>query len=155
MPGAADMDDEAEALMRLADVLLPGDGRFPPASATAMAPLFAARLHAAGPGTAARVLAAVAPPTEASVARLEAAEPALFDTLRRIAFVTYYEQPAVIAAIRALGMPYNDAPLPAGYAPEPFDPATDAPRHQRGHWLQTGEVRPVDLSPLPHLRSAE
>jgi len=155
MRGAAEMAHDAAALMRLADVLLPGDGAFPAASATGMQPLLLARLRAADPGLVPRLLATTGEPTEESVARLEATAPDLFDTLRRIAFVTYYEQPAVIAAIRALGMPYNDTPLPAGYAPEPFDPATDAPRHQRGHWLPTDQVRPLDLSPLPHLRSAE
>lgn len=145
------MQAETEQVMRLADVLLPGDAKFPAASATGMACLLMSRLHAAEDGMVVRLLAMVGEPSVAAVARLETAESALFDSLRRIVFVTYYEQETVLAAIRALGMPYNDAPLPAGYAPEPFDPAFDAPRHRRGHFVPTGEVRPVDLAALDHL----
>ena len=143
------MPAETDQVMRLADVLLPGDALFPAASASGMDALLIARLR--GAGVLARVLAEVGEPSVAAVARLETAQPALFDSLRRIVFVTYYEQEAVVAAIRALGMPYNDAPLPAGHAPEPFDPAIDAPRHRRGHFVPTLEVRPVDLAALDHL----
>ena len=143
------MPAETDQVMRLADVLLPGDALFPAASASGMDALLIARLR--GAGVLARVLAEVGEPSVAAVARLETAQPALFDSLRRIVFVTYYEQETVVAAIRALGMPYNGAPLPAGYAPEPFDPAIDAPRHRRGHFVATLEVRPVDLAALDHL----
>lgn len=54
----------------------------------------------------------------------------------------------MIAAIRALGHPYNDAPLPDGYPAAPFDPAADAPRHQRGRWIDTDDVHPVDAAAL-------
>ncbi len=145
------MPEEADQVMRLADLLLPGDDLFPAASASGMAELLMVRLRAAEAGLVAHLIAALGEPSAEAVARLEAAEPGLFDSLRKIVFATYYEQDAVVAAIRALGMPYNDAPLPAGYAPAPFDPATDAPRHRRGHFVPTGQVRPVDLSALDHL----
>ena len=83
-----------------------------------------------------------------AASRLEAVEPALFAVLRREIYLAYYEQPEVIAAIRGLGHPYNDAPLPDGYPAAPFDPAQDAPRHGRGRWVDTDEVRPADLSGL-------
>lgn len=149
MTGVAEVDGEEALAMWLADVLLPGGEGFPPASASGMDAVLIVRLREGG--VLERALDAVGVPSVDSVARLEMTDPALFDTLRRIVFVTYYEQAPVLAAIRALGMPYNDAPLPAGYAPEPFDPETDAPRHGRGHWVRTEDVRPVDLSGLDHL----
>lgn len=142
-----------QRIMRLADVLLPGDDLFPSASASGMTSLLLARLRGADGDLIGRVLSAVAEPSVDTIARLAAAEPELFDSLRKIVFVTYYEQEPVVDAIRALGMPYNHAPLPAGYAPEPFDPETDAPRHGRGHWVATDAVRPADLSGLAHLRN--
>ena len=69
-----------------------------------------------------------------------------------MAYLTYYEQPAVRAAIRALGLPYNETPQPAGYAVGRFDPERDRPRHGRGSFVATGEVRRVDLGGLDFLR---
>jgi len=144
---------EGEALAGLMDALLPGGAGFPRASATGMAGLLAARLRQADAGVPARLAAAVAAegvPADGAAwhkaaARLEASEPALFDELRKYAYLTYYEQPDVIAAIRALGFIYNDSPLPAGYPDEPFDPARDGPCRARGRWIATDEVRRVDL----------
>ena len=51
-------------------------------------------------------------------------------------------------AIRALGFNYNPTPLPAGYEVGRFDAERDAPRHGRGRFLATDEVRRVDLSQL-------
>lgn len=147
------MDDEERRMMRLADVLLPGDDLFPAASASGMAGLLLARMRGAGGDLIGRVLVSVGEPSVDTVARLAAAEPDLFDSLRKIVFVTYYEQELVVDAIRALGMPYNHAPLPAGYLPEPFDPATDAPRYRRGGWVATDAVLAADLSGLAHLGS--
>jgi hypothetical protein len=145
--------DENEALVGLMDALLPGGAGFPAASATGMAALLAARLRhadAALPGRLAASLAAAEAPKDSAAwhdaaAKLQASEPELFDELRKYAYLTYYEQPDVIAAIRALGFRYNDAPLPAGYPDEPFDVAKDAPRHARGRWVPTDAVQRVDL----------
>jgi hypothetical protein len=41
--------------------------------------------------------------------------------------------------------------LPEGYAVGRFDPATDTPRHGRGGYVHTDEVRRVDLSQLDFL----
>lgn len=79
---------------------------------------------------------------------MEAIEPALFTEFSKEAYLAYYEQPQVIAAIRTLGHPYNDAPLPDGYPAEPFDSGRDAPRHGRGRWIDTDEVRRADLAAL-------
>jgi len=83
-----------------------------------------------------------------AASRLELLEPKMFDEIRKYTYLTYYEQPLVIAAIRALGLPYNDAPLPAGYPNEPFEHARDAPRYARGRWVPTDAVQRVDLSQL-------
>jgi len=143
-----------EALLRLAGTLLPGGAGFPPFADTDAGPLLLRRL---GAGEAARLLDALgargALPDQpaawvAAASRLEAVEPELFTGFRRQAYLAYYEQPGVIAAIRALGHPYNDAPLPDGYPDRAFDPARDTPRHGRGRWIDTDDVRPVDVAAL-------
>jgi hypothetical protein len=149
--------DEDECLGGLMDTLLPGGHGFPSASATGMAPLLAARLRQADATLPGRLVAALAAqgglPGDAAAwqeaaFRLEAVEPKLFGEIIKYAYLTYYEQPAVIATIRALGFRYNDSPLPEGYPAEPFDMARDSPRHGRGRWLATEQVRRVDLSSL-------
>jgi hypothetical protein len=150
--------DETESLaLRVADVMLPGDGRFPSAQASGAGPTLVARLR--GEGLLDSLSVAMpnglpdGPAARDAVAELEAREAKLFADLRKIVFITYYEQPSVLLAIRALGVPINTTPLPEGYPPESFDPETDAPKHRRGRWLRTEEVTSVDLSTLDHLRS--
>ncbi len=149
--------DDDRMLHGLIDTLLPGGHGFPAASNTGMAGLLAARLHVADPALLGRLAAGLRPQGALpdgvegwhdAVARLEASEPKLFDEVRKYAYLTYYEQPGVIAAIRALGLRYNDAPLPEGYPAEPFDATTDAPRHARGRWIATDQVQSVDASRL-------
>ena len=153
------MDDEAQATVGLMDALLPGGEGFPKASDTGMGALLVARLHASDATLPARLAAAVRAAggpfaghneTEGRAigARIEAADPKLFAEVRKYAYLTYYEQPPVIEAIRRLGFLYNDSPLPEGYPAEPFDPARDAPQHRRGNWIRTEAVRRVDLATL-------
>ncbi len=154
--------DPAE-LALLADVLLPGSARYPAASTVGVHGVMADRLRKLG-GTA--LLEALADAMAGSggplgpldrsarqqvVARLEADHPDLFGHVRLAAYTAYYESPAVVAAVRASGIAYNDAPQPNGYAMAPFDPANpqDAPTHRRGGYVATGAVRRVDLSTLP------
>ncbi len=116
--------DAIEHLMR---ALLPGGAGFPAADAAA-ARLLAERLHHAGV-----TLPDVAPSDwTAAAAQWERDDPKAFAEFRKYAYLTYYEQPGVIAAIRALGHPYNDSPLPEGYPDETFLPERDAPRSPRG-----------------------
>lgn len=145
---------EADVALMLAETLLPGGAGFPAFAATGAGSTMLGRLPADLP---AQMLAAVAargaPPVDpagwiGTAARLEAVEPALFTEFRKQAYFAYYEQPEVIAAIRAMGHPYNDAPLPDGYPTAPFDPAHDTPRHGRGRWVDTEEVRPMDVTGL-------
>jgi hypothetical protein len=131
---------DAKKIMQFAEVLLPGGEGFPSATASGMAELLLIRLS--GNATLldrlqAAITAAGAPLTPLSVARIEASEPELFDEVRKAVYLTYYEQEKVVAAIRALDIPYNAAPLPEGYAPEAFDPAIDVPKHRRGRWKPT------------------
>jgi hypothetical protein len=132
------LDDTA--LATLLDAMLPGDGTFPPASHTGIAATVRTRL---GPETEARIAAAwIAAGGIAAdaVALLERERAVLFDLLRRAAYLSYYEAPAVIAAIRATGVDYRGAPQPHGYDLGAFDPAIDAPTHKRGYWKAGGKA---------------
>jgi len=148
-------------VMDFADVLLPGDDLFPSARGSGTALLLMARLEEGGlvDRLEEALKAAGGPLTElgpearrAVVARLEAEQPKLFADVLKPVYLTYYEQPAVVEAIRAIGIPYNATPLPEGYPVEPFDPARDAPQHSRGRWTRTEDVVRVDLSGLDYLR---
>jgi hypothetical protein len=149
--------DADTALDLLLDTLLPGGEGFPSAGSTGMAPVLAARLRQADATLPGRLVAALgaqpgvpgdAAACREAASRLEALEPDLFGEIRKYAYLTYYEQAAVIAAIRALGFRYNESPLPQGYPDEPFAAARDAPRHERGRWIATDAVRRVELSGL-------
>lgn len=151
------MMNEDAAVTHLLDCMLPGGAGFPSARGTGMTGLLAHRLRQADPALPGRLLAAVAAlgamPRDPvawieATARIETLEPKLFSEVRKYAYLTYYEQPAVIDAIRALGFRYNASPLPDGYPEETFDPLRDAPQHARGRWIDTGDVRPVDLAGL-------
>ena len=153
----------AAMLRELVDVLLPGDGRFPAASDAGTHGVVADRLVAQLGEAALDDLAQAvetcggplgplsATERQAVVRRFEAAHPEQFETLRTIAYLAYYESPAVVRAIRALGHVYNDAPQPTGYAMAPFDEGDplQAPAHRRGHYVRTEDVTRLDLAPLP------
>ena len=153
----------AAMLRELVDVLLPGDGRFPAASDAGTHGVVADRLMAQVGETAlddlAQILAACGGPLtpldpaerQAVVRRMEEAHPEQFETLRMVSYLSYYESPAVVRAVRALGHAYNDAPQPAGYAMAPFDESDplQAPAHRRGHYVRTEDVARLDLAPLP------
>ena len=160
------MRDPAEivAMLReLVDVLLPGDERFPAASDAGTHGVLADRLVAqigeAALDDLAQAIEACGGPlgplgvTERQdvVRRFEAAHPEQFETLRMIAYLAYYESPAVVRAVRALGHVYNDAPQPAGYAMAPFDENDphQVPQHRRGSYVRTEDVTRLDLAPLP------
>ena len=79
---------------------------------------------------------------------LEAAEPALFKLVRNATYLAYYENPAVVRPFRALGQPYQAMPGAKGYPLPAFDLEHDRPRHERGHYIRTEDVKPLDLSVL-------
>lgn len=146
-------------LAALVEVLLPGDDLFPSGSSVGLQHVLADRLCelggavaldrleaalAAGGAFAALALAA----RSVIVAQLERDHPALFELVLKVAYLSYYESPDTHAAISSLGFAYNAAPLPAGYPVGSFDADCDRPRHGRGRYLATAEVRPVDLDRL-------
>jgi hypothetical protein len=90
----------------------------------------------------------------AVLARIERERPDDFLMIRNMVYLSYYESPAVHEVIRAMGFTYNAAPLPRGYDVGKFDPATDTPRHGRGHFMQTDQVKRVDLSQLDFLEGS-
>jgi hypothetical protein len=143
---------EEGELAALVDTLLPGDGLFPKASATGMLAKLRERLGAEAAALD-RALVACGGPLlrlgEAErtgvLARLEREHKALFEAVLRTFYLTYYGTEAVAAAIAATGIDYHLTPQPLGYRLEPFDPAVDTPRHGRGRWLRTEEVRRVAL----------
>lgn len=71
---------------------------------------------------------------DAALRAVEAADPAGFDLLVRLAYRAYYTDPRVVAA---LGLP--SAPQPRGYQLPRFDPALLDKVRQRGPiWRKTG-----------------
>ena len=132
----------AAMLRELVDVLLPGNGRFPAASDAGTHGVVAHRLVAQLGETAlddlAQTIEACGGPLgplgaaerQDVVRRFEADHPEQFETLRMIAYLSYYESPAVVRAVRSLGHVYNDAPQPAGYTMAPFD-ENDPFKHRR------------------------
>lgn len=149
----------AGTLVSLVDLLLPGDELFPAASTVGVQAKLVDRLNElAGPDVVDQLIAGLeaagAAPGALDRAALEAFEraaPEDFLRVRNLAYLAYYESPAVQAAIRALGFTYHAAPLPAGYEVGRFDPATDLPRHGRGHFVPTALVQRVDLGQLDFL----
>lgn len=155
----------ARLLRDLVEILLPGDPDWPSGVDAGVHGLLGARLletrGEAGVEALSRALAdsgAPFAPLDAAgriavVERFERDFPALFAHVRTIAYISYYENPAVIRAIRALGQPYDPMSGQHGYVLPPFAPA-DRPTHGRGGWIPTAEVERVDLSGLPHLGGA-
>ena len=153
----------AAELAALVDVLVPGDGAFPCASEIGVQAKLADRLIVMrGEGAVhalAQALAAAGGPLDrldndgrrAVLTRIERERPDDFLLVRNVVYLSYYESPAVHEAIRAMGFTYHAAPLPVGYEVGRFDPATDTPRHGRGSFVRTEEVRRVDLSKLDFL----
>ncbi len=148
-------DGHRAAVAALLSTLLPGDDAFPDAANTDTPALFARRVEETDPALAARLrawLEAGTPPFAArdaaaraeAVAAWERAEPAAFRRLLTIAYLSYYEAPEVVAAIRAIGIPYNDTPQPAGYPLPAFRPE-QAPRHGIGGYVPTAAVKRLPL----------
>jgi hypothetical protein len=149
--------DAARVLAGFADAIFPGDTLFPSGATVGAQGVMAARLRERlGTGAPERLAASLAArggldDPAAAAARLEADEPRAFDTARAYLTFAYYESPAVIAAIRALGHEYNDAPQPKGYAMRPVDAEHDVPATPRGRYVATDAVVRVDLSGLDFL----
>ena len=136
-------------LGELVDLMVPGDGNFPSASAVGVHGLLHTRLlEIGGEGAIAMLEDAHG---EKALGALEREQPELFTKLRAVVYLTYYEMPAVQDAIRSLGHAYNATPLPKGYDTGRFDPGRDTPTHGRGHYVKTEDVKRLDLSGLDFL----
>lgn len=139
-------------LTAVLDTLLPGGDGFPSASAADTAPFLVDQLgrsvreewllpllagleDVAGGDFAAQS----AEQRTVLLEQLEAAQPLVFIRLQALAYYSYYAQPAVVAAIQALGYDYNQAPQPLGYAMDPFNPGnpTHRPAVPRGTYKRT------------------
>jgi hypothetical protein len=154
----------AATLAAFVDVLLPGDDLFPPASTVGAQALLAERIRQRyGPSGVAEAVAALSPDGSFAaatleeradaVSRLETERPVLFAFLYTATCFSYYQHPAVIEAIRALGHDYKDAPQPEGYALPRFDfaPGVNVPMNPKGRFKWTEFIEPVDLSGLADL----
>jgi len=156
-----DTDTQGVLLARVVDAIIPGDALFPSASRVGVSekllergfrtigPDFAGRLDRALGLTDAASDEAIA----AALAAWEARDPAGFEDMLTIVYLSYYEALPVKSAIRALGHDYHDTPQPGGYRMSAFDPANphENPQHRRGAYVPTDDVRPVDWSALGDL----
>src|SRR3954464_13322980 len=163
--------DRAGELGTLVDVLLPGDDLFPPASVAGTHGVLAERLrdrlgvdgvddllNAVGAATGGVSLTTRGVDDRvAAVQRLEANEPALFAVMLNALYYSYYQSPLVVSAVRNLGIEYNDAPQPLGYAMAPFAPipGVGVPSQPHGFYLETDQVRRVALPPAAQATRSE
>jgi hypothetical protein len=142
------------------DVLIPGEGVWPSAKTVGVQGHLALRLMEergknALPALVKAIEAAGGPlgpldePTRVAVVqRLEVAEPDLFGWVRDATYIAYYENPFVAEAIVLTGHPYELRPHIKGYPVGRFDLERDTPRHGRGRYTKTSDVRRVDISGL-------
>jgi hypothetical protein len=142
------------------DVLIPGERLWPSASAVGVQGHLALRLMEergknALPTLVKAIEAAGGPlrPLDeaarvAVVQRFEHAEPDLFGWVRDATYIAYYENPFVAEAIVLTGHLYELRPHIKGYPVQRFDLARDTPRHGRGRYTKTADVRRVDMSGL-------
>lgn len=142
----------------LVDALIPGNQNWPSASSVGVHGLLLSRLveewGEEEPRLVANALLAAGGPLAGHdaaarkqiVERFETTQPDLFAQLRAAVVLAYYESPVVAEAIRGLGRPYLLRPHLMGYPSRPFDTKRDTPAHQRGSYVATDQVKPVDLS---------
>ncbi len=152
--------ERAALLEDIVDELIPGDANWPSASSVGVQGLVVYRLLEQGlddviEDVVAALNDAGGPlgdkPAEARVRIMEEfanAKPKLFDRLREVAYLAYYESPFVGDVIRQMGRPYAKRPHMTGYPSKRFDPGKDTPTHKRGHHVPTEAVVPLDISEL-------
>jgi hypothetical protein len=147
--------ETATTLAAFVDALLPGDDLFPPATAVGAHGLLAERIRQRRGNAAVAEIAACLEGGEITeaIVRLEKDDPTLFAFLYVATCYSYYQSPAVVAAIRALGHDYKDSPQPEGYEMPKFDftPGINVPMNPRGTHKWTDWMEPVDISGLAHL----
>jgi hypothetical protein len=156
----------ARLLADFVDALVPGDDHWPSASQVGVQAVLASRIVDVDGEEAVDRLAGLVRAAggfdgkneaerSATVASLERDHGELFTLLRNAVYLAYYENPAVAARIRSLGFTYKLRPHIGGYATLPVDPVRDRPRHQRGFYTRTEDVRRLDLSRLAGVPEAK
>lgn len=147
------------SLTLIVDVLIPGGDGWPAASSVGVQHSMLMRLLDNGGDTALASLSDLlgkygfderrsACEEIKAVARLETEEPQSFIWLRTVANYAYYEAPSIVSLIDRKGTPYRLMPHRDGYELAPFNEATQSPRHGRGKWVPTDEVKAVDITGL-------
>jgi hypothetical protein len=127
----------------LFDTVLPGDGTFPPASATSLAARVAK--HDRFAATLAPILARLPQgfgdlPATARIDMMRAVElmdPPAFAAMLTTAYSLYYTHPLVAAAIELTTGLKARPPQPEGYSLKPFDPAMVAVPAAKGRLYRT------------------
>jgi hypothetical protein len=133
---------DLDRLAAVLDMVLPGDGVFPPASAVGLAAAVAA--HDRFTLAAADLLAALEAQPATVAAALEALDAAgdpRFAAFLVGAYSLYYTRPAVIDAVERETGYAARPPQPEGYVLPPFDPALVAvPAARPPSWRNPDEV---------------
>lgn len=145
--GGAALAARAARIADFVNALLPGAPGWPSGATLGVQHPLAERLvETFGEGALAALDAAMAGDgtMTARVAAFETADPVFFGRVRDIAFLAYYEHPVVVGIIDASGRPYRLRPHLGGYDLPKFDLERDRPRHNRGGYVATEDVRRVE-----------
>lgn len=131
----------ARSLNELADVMIPGDGRYPRASETTAVEFILRHCSPDDAAVLTQLLRSAPTRTEALgdwLRQVERQQPDGFALLRNYLYYGYYSSKRLLAALAQLGYEYRGAPQPAGFviAEPPPRPATPLGRYSR-----TEEVR--------------
>lgn len=135
----------AATLTAVADVMIPGGGGYPCASAVGVSDFIVERLDSEQQALLDRLLCEFTSTCRAGAIaewlhQLEAADPASFALLRFLVYTAYYRSEAVIRVINAHGFDYHGAPQPYGYRVAGDIPL---PTHKRGSYMRTEEIDDV------------
>lgn len=133
----------ARTLSDLADVMIPGDDRYPPASETTAVEFVVRHLSEEEATALADLLRSAPTGTEdqgAWLRQMERDRGDRFALLRDHLYYGYYSSKRLLAALAQLGCEYRGAPQPAGFVITQAPPRPAAPR---GRYSRTEEVRHV------------
>jgi len=150
----------SQALAAFVDALLPGNTEWPSGATLGIQHPMLERLVAQNEENAllglAQSLESIGAPfvgldaqaRTAALKKMEKSEPDRFQWLCIAAYQAYYENPAIVELINARGTPYKLRPHAEGYDQPKFNLATQTPKHGRGSYIRTSDVKPVDISDL-------
>lgn len=133
----------AQALSQLADVMIPGDGRYPRASETTAVEFVVRHVTPEDAATLTNLLRSAPPRTEdlgTWLREVEREQADGFALLRAYLYYGYYSSKRLLAALAQLGSEYRGAPQPEGFVITEPPPRPATPR---GGYSRTEEVRHV------------